>query len=314
MRILSALSILVLLATFAPPSLYRPREVPRGAWVEWQPLSNGDVAGCSLGKLDLVEGWVLTSNHPEFGGLSGLHVGTAEAVAISDTGFVLHFPLARGGRVPLSVFPATGSSAAKQLRDSESLALRNGTAWIGFEHSNTIRRYRTNGWSIDGESAPEAMRDWPRKAGAETMVGLRDGRFLLVSESVDGGGGAEALLFPGDPVAGEEPRLLRYQGVAGFRPTDAAQSSDGRIYFLNRRYTIASSFSALLTEADLPSSTDQIVESREVGWFGPACPQDNFEAISITNDNGRESIWIASDDNFGPLQRTLILKFAEERP
>jgi hypothetical protein len=35
-----------------------------------------------------------------------------------------------------------------------------------------------------------------------------------------------------------------------------------------------------------------------------------MEALSVTVENGRTIVWMASDDNFGPLQKTLLLKFA----
>jgi hypothetical protein len=35
-----------------------------------------------------------------------------------------------------------------------------------------------------------------------------------------------------------------------------------------------------------------------------------MEALSVDSENGRTILWIASDDNFNPLQRTLLLKFA----
>jgi hypothetical protein len=35
-----------------------------------------------------------------------------------------------------------------------------------------------------------------------------------------------------------------------------------------------------------------------------------MEALSVTRELGRTIVWIASDDNFSPLQRTLLLKFA----
>jgi hypothetical protein len=34
-----------------------------------------------------------------------------------------------------------------------------------------------------------------------------------------------------------------------------------------------------------------------------------MEALSVTQENKRTIIWLASDDNFIPLQRTLLLKF-----
>jgi hypothetical protein len=35
-----------------------------------------------------------------------------------------------------------------------------------------------------------------------------------------------------------------------------------------------------------------------------------MEGVSTTVENGRTIVWLVSDDNFSPLQRTLLLKFA----
>jgi hypothetical protein len=34
-----------------------------------------------------------------------------------------------------------------------------------------------------------------------------------------------------------------------------------------------------------------------------------MEALAVEREGGRTILWIASDDNFNPLQRTLLLKF-----
>jgi hypothetical protein len=35
-----------------------------------------------------------------------------------------------------------------------------------------------------------------------------------------------------------------------------------------------------------------------------------MEALAVERDGARTIIWIASDDNFNPMQRTLLMKFA----
>jgi hypothetical protein len=35
-----------------------------------------------------------------------------------------------------------------------------------------------------------------------------------------------------------------------------------------------------------------------------------MEGISVTSEGGRTFVWLTSDDNYSPLQRTLLLKFA----
>jgi hypothetical protein len=35
-----------------------------------------------------------------------------------------------------------------------------------------------------------------------------------------------------------------------------------------------------------------------------------MEGISVTREGGRTIVWLTSDDNYSPLQQTLLLKFA----
>jgi hypothetical protein len=84
---------------------------------------------------------------------------------------------------------------------------------------------------------------------------------------------------------------------------------DGRALFLNRRFDWGR-FTVKLTIGSLTLGADSVLEGQEVAAFAPPLPADNFEALSVTQVNGRAIIWIASDDNFSPLQRTLLLKVA----
>ena len=52
------------------------------------------------------------------------------------------------------------------------------------------------------------------------------------------------------------------------------------------------------------------VEGREVAHFASPLTVDNMEALSITREGEQTIVWLASDDNYFPLQRTLLMKFA----
>src|SRR3569623_2913028 len=95
---LFALAALVLLATFSPPGTYRPAPPPAITFVRFErvPLDAGDPERRRLGQLTFLGGWRLTSNDPRFGGLSSLHVEGREALAFSDSGWMIRFPLPGG--------------------------------------------------------------------------------------------------------------------------------------------------------------------------------------------------------------------------
>ena len=41
-------------------------------------------------------------------------------------------------------------------------------------------------------------------------------------------------------------------------------------------------------------------------------PPVTVEGLSVTREAGRTILWLTSDDNYSPLQRTLLMKFALE--
>ncbi len=144
------------------------------------------------------------------------------------------------------------------------------------------------------------------------MVRLPDGRFLVFSEGRQISGGTEAVLFNRDPSEPQsEGRTITYLPPKGYRITDAALLPDGRMLFLNRRFALTEGVSAKLTLAPPLSKTPgATLTGVEIALLRPPLTVDNMEALSVTREGGRTIVWIASDDNFNPLQRTLLLKFA----
>jgi hypothetical protein len=180
-------------------------------------------------------------------------------------------------------------------------------AWIAFERANQVWRYDRRTWRGASSASPHAMREWRSNRGSEAMVRLPDGRFLILSE----GEGGETLLFSGDPaVKGTRWQALKYQPPEGYRITDAAVLPDGRLLFLNRGVGITG-FSAKLTLGSplgaVPAGT--VISGEEIATLDGL---DNLEGLSLVQEEGRTVVWLASDDNYNPVQRTLLLKFALE--
>jgi hypothetical protein len=319
MRLLFALTVLLLLATFAPPSLQRREPPPERTWLSFEPvpLDAGDPSVRRAGALRYLGGWSLTSNDFRFGGLSALHVERGEVLAFSDAGWLIRFPLpGAAGKVAASLGPlpeGPGSADAKSGRDVEALTVAGGQAWIGYERANAVWRYRRSDWSATSSAKPLGMRRWRANRGSEAMLRLADGRFLIFSEG--SGGPSEVLLFDGDPaVPGTESLRFRYRPPRGFRITDAAILADGRFLFVNRRVSFLGGISAKLTLAAAPGEyrAGMLLEGEEVAHLRRPLVADNFEALSVAREGGRTIVWLASDDNYNPLQRTLLLKFALE--
>jgi hypothetical protein len=272
-------------------------------------------------QLELLGAWRLTSNNSFFGGISSMRVGKGRFLALSDASYVFRFDFdERQSHAPLRVRPLPGIYTTRYPdRDAESMTTdpRTGMMWVGFEASNTIRRYSPNLGAKRAWVAPTAMARWPDNTGAEAMVRLPDGRFLVFAEAAPGPEeSTEALVFPGDPTlhGGDSVRFY-YKPPPGYCPTDAALLPDGRVLIINRRFTIMEGVAAKLTIIDPTEIVpDRIVPSMLVASLKPPLRIDNMEALSVEQRHGRTIVWLASDDNFNPLQQTLLMKFALNEP
>lgn len=300
-----------------------PAGGPFAIYAEPVPLRSADPDNREIGRLRYLGGWVLRSEDPDFGGISAMARDGDGFVAIGDAGGVFRFALddtgaisrADIGMLPAGPVPEGGGDVQKRDRDAEAMAFdpRTGRYWVAFERANGFWRYDREFSASDENNAPEEMDDWPNNGGAEAMVRLDDGRFLVFSEAGNGPGDSrEVLLFAGDPsVAGEAPVRLGYSPPAEYRITDAAQLPDGRLLVLNRFFSVLEGVSVILSLVELGGLQDgAILTGTPIARFDPPMTIDNMEALVVEERQGRTIIWMASDDNFNPLQRTLLLQFA----
>jgi hypothetical protein len=292
---------------------------PEGITARPVPLDPRDPGRTTLGKLRYLGGWSLRSSDRRFGGISSMTIEDGRFVMLSDGGVVTRFRFSGTGQasdVSVSLLPAgPGDGSRKVDRDSESSVYdpASGHVWAGFETRNEIWRYTKNFQAADGHVAPPAMADWSDNEGAEAMVRLRDGRFLVFGETETRKDGDHlVLLFPHDPVEGGAPVEAGYKGPGpGFRPTDAVELPDGRVLVLHRRFTPTAGFSAALTIVDprAMGPDGHMAEKVIVPRWAPPLTVDNMEALAVEQDHGRTILWIASDDNYLFLERTLLMRF-----
>jgi hypothetical protein len=318
MRVPAALAAWLMLGTFAPPGSIGPSEpLPSVSLVRFTPvgLDDSDPARRSLGRLRWLGAWRLTSNDRRFGGISAMEVEKDRVFAFSDAGWLFAFPVPGRepeARVAIGLLPdENGGSGRKGDRDVESMILSPDRLWVGLEGRNAIRRYDRATARVSSSAAPPAMRRWSSNRGAEAMVRLADGRFLVFAEGKGSQPSSELLLFGGDPaVTGTPVARLRYVKPKGYRTTDAALLPDGRLLLLNRRFAFFEGLSAKLSLLDLAGARDgAVLRSVQLADFHRPINVDNMEGLSVTREGGRTIVWMISDDNQVPVERTLLLRF-----
>jgi hypothetical protein len=201
-----------------------------------------------------------------------------------------------------------------------------GTTWIAFENNNEIWRYAAGVKRATGSVAPRLMRNWTRNNGAETMVRMRDGSFVVLAETRrppgEKGGWRKpdaprlGIRFATDPVEDMRERYsFVYSPPVGYDPVDAVELPDGRMVVLNRAFGFPQGFTAKLTIFDTATLRPGArIVPREIATFAAPALHDNFEGIAATQEQGATILWLVSDDNQLPVQRTLLLKFRLNAP
>ena len=281
-------------------------------------LDSADPAHRRVGSLTWLGGWHLQSRDPSFGGYSSLATHDGRFMALSDTGEYLLFGQDRKGRFAATGFgnlpDYPGRQGIKADRDSESMVVGpGGQIWIGFEQYNAIYRYSAGLRAMTAHAAPPDMKDWPGNEGPEAMVRMRDGRFIVFAEGKRlPDDSTEALLFAGDPTdPAAKPIRFGYRPPDPYVAVDAQQLPDGRIIVLNRHFAIADGMWSAVTVFDPKAiKAGQTVEPKLIAEIRPPLTIDNMEGLAVTIEKGRTILWMISDDNQKPIQRTLLLKFA----
>lgn len=280
-------------------------------------LDSSDPARDRVGALTLLGGWRLASVSPQFGGWSALHVDGDRVTAIGDAGTVLRFRLTRFGRAvdaridPLP--PSCGQGDENRTRDAESLTGDGRNWWVGYESETRICRLDSGFRRGEAVYRLPSMANWRRAEGPETLLRLRDGRFMVLAEQAPRGVAMRPLLlFAGDPTDARTPvARLGYRPPEGYSPTDAAQLPDGRVIVVNRRFTPWSLFTGAITIIDPARfAPGKAVEGPVIARFAPPLLSDNFEGVAVTREGARTIVWLMSDDNQMTWQATYLLKFA----
>jgi hypothetical protein len=285
-----------------------------------------------FGKLIYRAGFNLFAKSRHFGGYSGLIVDRSgtRLLAISDAGTWMRADLDYNGR-KLSGLPnvtlgpildKNGKPLSSDLeRDAESMTLaggdiNQGTSLVGFERQHRILRYpftpKSFGPPTGSVPLPpdtKAMRsNQGFEALAEISAGRLKGTLVAFSERLsDRNGNLKGWL-----IGGPSPGPITLKRIEAYDITDAAPLPDGGIVILERRFRMSEGVKMRIRRI-APSEIKRgaLISGETLLEAHDNMNIDNMEAIAAHRSPAGETVLtIMSDDNFSPLQRTLIMQFA----
>ena len=294
------------------------------------PLNADDAAVSEVGRLRWRGGLVLTARDQRFGGWSDLWIAPdgIGLRSISDEGSWLATSLryAPDGRLvglaPGSIGSLRGENGQhlvdKLETDAEGLARLPGGGWlVSFERDHRVMHYppgeERDGRGLAGRprrlSTPPEFRRQPVNGGVESIIVLPDRRTIMISE--------EMSEKPGTVVgwivdANAAWHKFHYQTRdADHRPTSIALLPDGDLVLLERAFDLVRGVRVAVKRVKLADiRPDAVVRGEELAWLHQPLTVDNLEGIAARRGaHGETLLWMMSDDNFNPLQRTILLHF-----
>jgi hypothetical protein len=329
-------SVLIGLLVIAPALADKPSEVlpaPITTTVTAIPLDfdRDRPERKEFGKLVFRGGINLFANTRHFGGYSAMALDASGTtlLAVSDAGSWLRARLDYDGRALKGlgnavIGPILGKDGrplkANTERDSEGMApigdnVGHGSAYVSFERQERIQRFpftpATFGPPDGGLALPDAAKRMKSNAGIEAMAligaGKLEGTLVAFSERLlDKRGNLQGWL-----IGGPKPGPVTLKRIGGFDITDAAPLPDGGILVLERRFRYSEGIKMRIRRiAASEIRRDALIEGETLLEADYRLNIDNMEAIAVhRRASGEMVITLMSDDNFSPLQRTMILQF-----
>lgn len=281
----------------------------------------GDAAG---GPLEFLGGLELSSDNPDFGGLSGIDMLDADtAFIISDYGMFVRARLVHeNGRLTGladtkidTVFP--DGDMSKSVGDVEDVALDPGDHKRGV----IVRERQANAMLTFDLEGGRPVNFEPKLVGAENRLlrsnkGLESVAFAPTASPYAG----QIVAIAEHPPRGEVDTPGWIAGLGEFtiaRRDDFDVSSarflpNGDLVLLERRYSPGWGIAVRLRRiAGGSLKVGARLDGQILLDAGMTSQIDNMEGLAVSQDTaGRTILTLVSDDNYSILQRTLILQFA----
>ena len=280
-----------------------------------------------FGSLEYRSGLVLTSGFRGFGGLSGIRLDAKgeRFISFSDKGSWFTGRIVYAGREMMSLAdveaaPMLGPDGrpitARGWFDSESIALDGSLVYIGLERVNRVLRFdfakgftRSRGEVVP---MPPAVKKLPFNKGLEALVMVPKGMplagtLIAISErGLDADGNLIAFL-----VGGPAPGQFSVRRTDNFDVSDAVLLPPGDLLILERKFSWLEGLGIRIRRIPLKSiGPGAVVEGPSIFNADLSQEVDNMEGIDAhVTAEGDTVLTMVSDDNFSPIQRTLLLQF-----
>jgi hypothetical protein len=299
------------------------------------PLYPNNAGERRAGSLLYRGGLQLSSPDTRFGGLSDLAVSAdgSEILAVSDGGRWLTARLSYSTNGDLSGLSAAelapmldraGKPLADNNGDAEGLALErandvHGPVIVSFERNVRLARYDlSRGMTARPTNIP--VGDWVkplrRNAQLEAVTLLAPDALLVFAEAKLDGEDIRGAIESYPAQARPSTRHLSIVPREPFSVTGAAKAPDGSILILERRYSLLGGVGMELRRAHAANIQEGSRVDGEVlaDLSFHDTNIDNMEGVAVRHGSNRETLlYLISDNNFSPLQRTLLLMFELKR-
>lgn len=290
-------------------------------------FDNREPSRIRFGALEFRGGLELTSKDKRFGGISALHMAAdgSRFLALTDRGAWLKGRIVyRAGRPAgladtemAPILAWDGKPLAEHgWYDTESLAADGaGRAYVGIERVEKIVRFdlekglRARGRPI---FVPDDFKTFTKNKSLECLAAAPKGSALagqliaVTERSLDAAGNHRAFLLNGKQVG-----RFGVKRSDGFEVSDCAILPPNDLLLLERSYSPLSGVAMRIRRIALGTiKPGALVDGEPLIVADLAYQIDNMEGIGVSRDaNGDTILTLVSDDNFSPLQRTLLLQF-----
>ncbi|MEZ6002068.1 esterase-like activity of phytase family protein [Hyphomonas sp.] len=272
-----------------------------------------DVASRIPDGASFIGGWELTADNSSFGGLSDLALdGDGNLLAVVDDGAFVQIGLEGGapdgtGQLAYMLGDDGNLLQGKSLGDAEGLAVRNGLAIVSFERTHRISAFNLDACGAAAREATVSLlpdtyagRMIDKNRGAEALTVTPEGNILFGYETVENGHSPIGAVAGLEQAGWTDERAPNPAGYAFVGFDTARIGAADQTFWLFRSYDPIRGNRNVLS---WQGGKKEIVLTRPLAV-------DNYEGITVQDiGNGIARVWIVSDDNFNPQQRTLLLAF-----